>query len=167
MLFLPVLHRSRAQYGGEARFNLVQRSDRLLRFLSQIWTTPPGPRQPIFFLLNAPISFAALLITHPRLMGDMLHRPLFHIILLIQSVATQTCYFPDGSTNNYTPCPGISGTDPGPCCSPGDTCLQGSGAVGNCASEANGFLYRGACSDPSWAAADCAQSCWYDELGGT
>jgi hypothetical protein len=97
----------------------------------------------------------------------MQRRFLFPVILLARLGSTQTCYWPDGSTNDYTPCPGVTDVSPGPCCSSGDACLQGTGAVGNCASERDGFLYRGACSDSSWSAPNCAQSCWVDESGGT
>lgn len=87
---------------------------------------------------------------------------------LASFTTSQTCYWPDGTTNNYTPCPGVDEDNPGPCCSESDTkdpCLQGEGAVGNCLSL-YGFIYRGGCTDPNWEAANCAKACWTDESGG-
>lgn len=96
---------------------------------------------------------------------------LFPVFILFAGLTrlanAQTCFWPDGSTaTDYVPCSGVNDDGVRACCAPDDMCLYGFGAIGNCLSVHDGFLYRGGCTSQNWAdSSTCAGACWHDEDG--
>ncbi len=64
------------------------------------------------------------------------------------------CFYPNGSVEaNYVPCDPENGPHSA-CCAIGDGCSTTGLCYGNA-----GYMYRGGCTDPNWAAPACAQHC--------
>ena len=71
---------------------------------------------------------------------------------------TRECFYPDGikpnsSDGDYVPCSSNDET-PSACCKTGDGCSTSGLCHGS-----SGFMYRGACTDSTWTAPECAQQC--------
>ena len=70
--------------------------------------------------------------------------------------AARDCFYPDGTIPTdytYVAC----GPETGPesaCCGQGHGCSVNGYCMGNA-----GFMYRGACTDSTWAAPECARHC--------
>ncbi len=88
-------------------------------------------------------------------------RPMSLLILFQRNVVvSRTCYWPDESIvsdqegDNYTPCNSTANGVDSACCDKDDVCSSSGYCLGR-----SGYMYRGACTDPSWNAEACSQEC--------
>ena len=77
----------------------------------------------------------------------------------IWSASTETlCYYPNGSVplmnDPYMPCNPTAEGVHSACCAVDDLCSKTGYCFGNA-----GFLYRGSCTDPTWASEQCCPAC--------
>ena len=81
--------------------------------------------------------------------------------LLFPSIVT-SCYFPDGSTTQDTPCNPTSANST--CCGPGYACLSNhlcsvTSHVPSSITQLSPYYVRASCTDPTWTSAECPLFC--------
>ncbi|KAL1970273.1 hypothetical protein VTN77DRAFT_5433 [Rasamsonia byssochlamydoides] len=77
--------------------------------------------------------------------------------LLVSSVQSQACYYPNGNVSTSTDIP-CSLEAYSPCCPQGWQCLSN----GLCYLENEQYLGRYTCTDPTWQSSACPQICTHD-----
>ncbi|KAF2655380.1 hypothetical protein K491DRAFT_692976 [Lophiostoma macrostomum CBS 122681] len=84
------------------------------------------------------------------------------LLLLLPSLITTSCYFPDGSTTQDTPCNPKSANST--CCGPGYACLSNhlcsvTSQVPLSIADLSPYYVRASCTDPTWTSTECPQFC--------
>ncbi len=77
----------------------------------------------------------------------------FSLLFHCQAYASATCYQPNGDVDSsVVPC--NSTINSSACCDPLDSCSTSGLCLGS-----SGFVYRSACTDPTWSSPNCPQIC--------
>lgn len=89
-----------------------------------------------------------------RVMYYFVYAATAFFLLLSHQQLILACYHPDGSDSHDRPCNTTVEGAHSACCSQGDFCTSRGWCVGNA-----GFLYRGGCTDSTWASEQCNPWC--------